>query len=421
MAWQDDLLPASLGGAPFFTADARQLAIGRRTVLTEFPKRDTPAREDLGRRARRWSVVGFVLGPEYMQARDTLMAVLESEGPYVFSDPWLGEFPVILDGQVQVQESDAEGGLARFTFALVESGDEGEVRTAPSTSAALGAASAAALAAGAADLEKDLDISLGDALSAATAAVGTAAVAMGDALRKVEGTLGLAQAAELASALGDLKNAAQQLLNTPGALMAAINGIVAGILGLIKLADAADAADVAEFPGGDKVVRADTAIETTKALGVVETVTPPPYPGGPKKPEATAAEAAIGKALKVATAASAAALFVALPLDSTDTATSVLTTVGGLVETLSLNTTTSDALFVALQDLKAALDKHLAGLASELPAMTTFTPTNSMPALLVAYYVHGDPTRDREVVARNDVKDPNFVTGGEPLKVLLDG
>jgi prophage DNA circulation protein len=353
-----------------------------------------------------------------MQARDTLMAVLESEGPYVFSDPWLGEFPVILDGQVQVQESDAEGGLARFTFALVESGDEGEARTAPSTSAALGAASAAALAAGAADLEKDLDISLGDALSAATAAVGTVTGAMGDALRKVEGTLGLAQAAELASALGDLKNAAQQLLNTPGALMAAINGIVSGILGLIKLADAAD---VAEFPGGDKVVRADTAIETTKALGVVETVTPPPYPGGPKKPEATTAEAAIGKALRVATVASAAALFVALPLDSTDTATSVLTTVGGLVETLILNTTTSDALFVALQDLKAALDKHLAGLASELPAMTTFTPTNSMPALLVAYFVHGDPTRDREVVARNDVKDPNFVTGGEPLKVLLDG
>ena len=418
MAWQDDLLPASLGGAPFFTADARQLAIGRRTVLTEFPKRDTPARQDLGRRARRWSVTGFVLGPDYMQARDALMAVLESEGPYVFADPWLGEFPVILDGQVQVAESDAEGGLARFTFALVESGDEGEVRTTPSTSAALGAASAAVLGAGAADLENDLDLSLGDALSAATDAVGTVTGAMGDALRKVEGTLGLAQAAELASALGDLKNAAQQLLNAPGALMAAINGIVAGILSLIKLADAAD---VAEFPGGDKVVRVDTAIETTRALGEVETVTPPPYPGGPKKPEATAAEAAIGKALRVATVAGTAALFVDLSLDSTDTATSVLATVGGLVETLLLDTTVSDALFAAVQDLKAALDKHLAGLASELPAMTTFTPTTSMPALLIAYYVHGDPRRDLEVVARNDVKDPNFVTGGEPLKVLLDG
>jgi prophage DNA circulation protein len=420
MAWQDDLLPASLGGAPFFIADAdaRSLSAGRRTVLTEFPKRDTPAREDLGRRARRWNVTGLVLGAEYMDARDALLAVLESEGPHNFSDPWLGEFPVILDGQVQLQESGAEGGMARFTFALVESGDEGEVRIAPSTSAALAAASAAMLAAGIGDLEKDLDISIGDALSAASGAVGKVTGALVAAQRKVEGTLGLAQAAELASALSDLKNATLQLLNTPAALMAALNGIVAGVLGLIKLASLGD---VVEFPGGEKVVRADTAIETAKALGETETVTPPPFPGGPKAPEATAAEKAIGKALKVATVANAAALFIDLPLDSTDAASAVLITVGGLAAALLTDQTASDALFTAVQDLKAALDEHLAGLASELPAMTTYTPTSSLPALLIAYLVHGDPLRDLEIVARNDVRDPTFVMGGEPLKVLLDG
>ncbi|MBL9102168.1 MAG: DNA circularization N-terminal domain-containing protein [Myxococcales bacterium] len=419
MAWQDDLLPASLGGAPFLIADAdaRSVSIGRRTVTTEFPKRDAPAREDLGRRARRWNVVGFVLGAEYMEARDALMAVLESEGPHVFSDPWLGEFPVILAGEVQLQESGAEGGMARFTFALVESGDEGEVRIAPSTAAALAAASAAMLAAGAADLEKGLDISVGDALAVASGAVGKVTGALSKAQQKVEGALGLAQAAELSSGLSDLKNATLQLLNTPAALMAALNGIVAGVLGLIKLASLGD---VVEFPGGEKVVRADTAIETAKDLGAVETVTPPPFPGGPKAPEATAAEAAIGKALKVATVANTASLFVDLPLDSTDAASAVLITVGELAATLLSDPASSDALFAATQDLKAALDEHLAGLASELPAMTTYTPTSSLPALLIAYLAHGDPTRDLEIVARNDARDPNFVTGGEPLKVLLD-
>jgi prophage DNA circulation protein len=49
---------------------------------------------------------------------------------------------------------------------------------------------------------------------------------------------------------------------------------------------------------------------------------------------------------------------------------------------------------------------------------TRATGTATTPALLIAWQVHGDPTRDLELVARNEILDPNFAPGGEPLEVL---
>lgn len=417
--WRDSLLPASIGGVPILVSEVR-VQIGRRTISTEFPNRDTPAREDMGRRARRYVVTAYVIGSGYMAARDAVMDVLESEGPYVFGHPWQGDFPVILDpgGAVEVQETEADGGKASFSFTLVESGDPGGVRIVPSTSSALAAAAAAVVVAGMADLEKELGLDkIGDVLDQAKAALDKATSAMDAAQRKISSTLGIAEAVDVAAALHDMKVAAASLLGTPGNLLAKLGAIVASIMGLIKQADLDD---VETFPGGEKLIRVEAALVTTADLGTLDLVTPPPYPKGPKDPAATAAEANLGKALKVAVVASAADLFVELPLDSTDTAAKVLGVLGGQLAVLLLDPATSDTLYTNLGALKAALDEHLAGLSTSLPSLGEFTPTTTTPALLIAYNKYGDPTRDLEIVARNLIADPNFVPGGVALQVISD-
>jgi len=415
--WRDSLLDASIGGAPIFVKDVKGVH-GRRTTVREMPGRDTPTREDHGRAARRWSVTAFVIGPDYMADRDAVIEVLESPGPYSFVHPWQGELSVVLDenSTLEVHESDAEGGWARLSFSLAESGEPDGVRTRVSTTAALATASAAVIAAVGAELP-NAKLTVGAVFSAVAAAVSKVAAAMMLAKRKVMGALGVADAARLTDAMQSLQTNARRLLNTPDELLTTVSSLTAEVFSLIR---DQDGEDLASYPGGERVIRADAALTAAQDLGRAETMTPPPYEGAYVDPDVRAGEALIGKVLLAVGVAHAADLFGTLPLESSKTADKVLEVMGGLFDLLLVDPTTSDDLFLAVTDLKAALDSHLAALAASLPTVETYTPTTSLPALLVAFWLYGDPTRDLEIVGRNRVPDPNFLPGGEPLEVLVD-
>lgn len=120
-AWKQRLRPASFRGVGFkIEVDTR--AGGRRTVLFEFPKRDVPYAEDMGRRARRFSVTGYVIGPDYIDVRDRLIAALEQEGPGLLVHPLLGE-DLVQPDPYTVRESRRLGGMAEFEMVFVEAGE----------------------------------------------------------------------------------------------------------------------------------------------------------------------------------------------------------------------------------------------------------------------------------------------------------
>jgi hypothetical protein len=58
--WRDALLPAMFDGAPFHVEAGSQEG-GRRIVVHEFPKRDAPYAEDMGRRATEFTVRGYCI------------------------------------------------------------------------------------------------------------------------------------------------------------------------------------------------------------------------------------------------------------------------------------------------------------------------------------------------------------------------
>jgi prophage DNA circulation protein len=122
--WRTLLVPAFFRMAPFHV-DANSRQSGRRVVLHEFPKRDVPYAEDMGRKARSFPVTGYVIGPDYQIWRELLVAALEMEGPGLLVLPTLLQRDSILvqPRDYTVRETRQAGGMAEFEMNFVEAGN----------------------------------------------------------------------------------------------------------------------------------------------------------------------------------------------------------------------------------------------------------------------------------------------------------
>lgn len=116
------LRPASFKGTAFYVEDTEG-EFGRRNVLHQYPYRDLPYGEDLGRDARGFSFTAFVLTRD---ACDALIETLESDGSGTLIHPWYGSTFVQHDGKARVQYPLAEGGRFGFQLHFVEAGENTE-------------------------------------------------------------------------------------------------------------------------------------------------------------------------------------------------------------------------------------------------------------------------------------------------------
>lgn len=119
--WKRGLRPAAFRGVRFETRD-RELESGRRIALHEYPKRDTPFPEDMGKRAREFSVDAYVIGDDYMSRRDRLLKACERVGPGTYTDFW-GVSQRVVCKKIKLVEQQDEGRMCRFSIDFVEAGD----------------------------------------------------------------------------------------------------------------------------------------------------------------------------------------------------------------------------------------------------------------------------------------------------------
>lgn len=136
--WRAALLPASFGGAGF-KVEAGGFGGGRRLSVHEYAHSDTPFVEDLGRKARRWQITGYCIGPGYLADRDALIAVCEAEGPFTLVHPSLGAEQVHCEvcNPVEVRE---KGGYVVFELVFVEAGQSPDTATTTDTQAQVASA-----------------------------------------------------------------------------------------------------------------------------------------------------------------------------------------------------------------------------------------------------------------------------------------
>ncbi|VVP61910.1 hypothetical protein PS870_06475 [Pseudomonas fluorescens] len=128
--WVQMLNKASFRGVPFavYGGDAR---FGRRLALHEYPGRDKPYIEDMGRSTRRIRMSGFLVtdsqvygGGNVLAQRDALVAAVEAAGPGALMHPTLGALQVSVPAEgLSVTERWDMGRYFEVSIVFIESGD----------------------------------------------------------------------------------------------------------------------------------------------------------------------------------------------------------------------------------------------------------------------------------------------------------
>jgi len=122
MSWKDNLQDASLRGIAF-KVDSDEATFGRRVQVHEYPNRDKPWSEDLGRATRRFSVLAYLIGDDFFEQRNRLIEAIEKAGSCTLVHPYYGEMTVVVDDAIRVSHSQSEGRMCRISFSFVESGE----------------------------------------------------------------------------------------------------------------------------------------------------------------------------------------------------------------------------------------------------------------------------------------------------------
>ena len=396
MAWRDRYRPASFRGVAFHV-DAGGLSGGRRNVQHEYPDRDTPYVEDLGRAARSYPVEGYVLGADYFDARDALLDALEAAGAGELVHPYHGARQVIVD-TYRVRESSDEGGMARFSITFLEAGEK---RNPSGTRDRLAVIDGQADAFSESALDAFVDAFSVGGLPAFVAAAASGQVGdLGTLIGNLTaGLFGDDNAAAYARAVTALIEDADNLVQSPADLGARVATLVA------------DAADY----GVESPEAATRALQSLAATYGAE-YSPVARTTSTRIQQADNQVALVELVGQLATARATTTAA------RTDWATydEAVASRDALAERLDqvMETTSSDDVYLEAQALRTVLVDSVPAADEALPRLSHYTPKATLPSLVLAYQLHGDASRSDALVSRNRVKHPGFVPGGDPLEIL---
>lgn len=398
MAWTDNMRAASFRGVPF-KVESHDLQGGRRTVTHEFPLRDKPFVEDMGRKAKQFSVDAYVIGDDYMQRRDALMRACDEAGSAELVHPYLGTLKVVCTGWT-LRESKSEGRMARFSLSFIESGEaEFPSETRDSIARAFTVADAAK-AASIADFARKFSIDgMPDfAISDATSLLNSAAskiLGMSNAVTSLT-----TDKSNLFGMVNVFSGSLASALTAPQSLAASLFTLVETVTGVFDspLYAARKLMDLFGFGRDVQPVRVTTATRQRQAenrdaiFGLVQ-------------------QAAVIQAARIAPTAT---------FETGEEAEELRDALADQLDNVMENPATPDETFAAIQSVRTELVRGVPPEAVALPNIMTVTPPITLPALVLAYDIYQDAERDAEIVARNRIVHPGFVPGARPLKMIAD-
>lgn len=400
MNWRDNLREATFRGVPFFWQDTDG-ALGRRFHEHAYPQQDDVYHEDLGRKTKTHRMTAYVWGPDALDKAARLRAAIDQPGPGVLVHPVHGELTVVCADAREIHRT-RDGGYVEFPLTFAETGKIKNPRVAVATAARVDAASNDALSAVQGAFEEAFNVDglpefvATDAQTQTTTAIDTLGKAFSD-LRRNE-----AQAAAFVSQAANVKNRVASMVRDPSLLAYEL----ADLIGLPTTLPGAQVAralsrlfDFGRDAPSIQIITATRAAQQTNRTALTSYVR----------------QVAVIEAAR------------ATPRESFANRTAAITRrdqVAGALETEMM--TAPDASYRALATLRAEVVKGIDVRAAKLPRLTTVTPAQTQSALVLAHEIYGDdPARAAsladDVAARNAVRHPGFVPGGQELEVTIEG
>lgn len=396
--WKDRLRPASFRGVPF-GVEAYSHTGGRRVGVHEYPLRDTPLVEELGRVARTYSVEAFLVGDDFAERRDRLVERLEGASAGfprkpggTLVHPTLGQVEVLCT-RFEVQESTREGRMARVSIEFVEAGREiqpfGAIdpvgssdRAAASTSAAVGDGYAE-------------QVQTEGVVQEAFDVIEEVIRAAERELRRLDIFSGnVRDVLALSDSLSVLIATASELVTAPADLVGTASDALDHVLGA-----------AGSHAGALEAYRVLFDLEGRTVVGE-----------GPQAQAINANSAAAANLFRGLACAGAVRAAARVTWGTLEEALEQRAELEALMD--ELGSGVDDNLNRELGALRAALVGAVPPSDQALPQIVTFLLPQSTPALVIAHRLYQDPLRDQELVDRNHVPNPLRVTGGQSLRVL---
>lgn len=406
---QSQLQPASFKGVRF-EVDASKFKGGRRKQVHEYPQRDKPYVEDLGRATRNFSLEAWVCGNDCLSQRDALIAKLEEAGAGTLIHPWYGSLEVEAMN-FEASEQWVEGRVVRFSIEFVEAG----THEFPSASIDTGLA----LAGFADQLQSFADGRLLSSFSTGLSSfidrlgVGPFARQLNVFVRALSGFAGGAN--PFSSLIDDIQSIVetpQRLIDSVGSAFGQVIGVFTGLTSKQpkSSANTATTFDQASYqktfnlPAG--LVEAHENFVGTTIDGIKSPT---------KRAQLQGQAQALDDYVRLTLLAQACGSISALPAVVYD---DVRALKGRLLQSLDVERyRADDELYVVLQDLRTALRADIAIKLTDAARIVIRDNSDPTPALVLAYEWHEASARDAEVIARNKIKHPLFVPV-QPIKYL---
>ncbi len=393
----DQLRPATFRGVPF-QVDGSSFETGRRTQVHEYPQRDKPYAQDLGRSTRQLRFDAFVVGDDYVQQSDAVLGAIEEGGPGTLVHPWFGSLNVNV---ISCRLSFDRGlGVGRFELSFVESGELAFPSSAQST-----AILSRQAASGLESLSVDYFSEAFKVLKQISAVADDALTTYGKVLGFLSNPVfALSNALGFGALPGNISSLAA-LFGTPIDLGWNFASLL-NLSGKVKNGDIAknDSTLVPTVRGltrmaTDPVLAHNNAVATTAS-----------------RERMLINQNAINAHTRQLLLVQAVGLSSYLQCAVYDDINAVKNELASALDAEAL-LTNSDDLYQSLAAARSALWRDLTDRSRDSARLVSITPPDVLPMLVTAYDYYEDAGRDLEMVARNRVRHPGFV-GVDALLVL---
>lgn len=411
--WRDQMLPASFRGISFLIPQA-SVPVGMKVQLHEFPQRDEPYAEQLGKQAQVHRLVCWIIGDDCFERRDKFMEALETPGAGELVHPWLGRMQVKA-GEAELTHDFKQGGMAAFAVTFYPDIPLKFPTAKVNTQQQVVKAS-----------DSLLDSAL-DRYKSAMAKVDQARLGLARLRNSLSGvyTVIQQQFSTIIGAFTNLTGFVQSLMNAPDSLSSLFSSYFSEF-------------SVDDYLGDDSGSSyrnsVATATQQTEAVASINTVSDS---GGV---DAAAASQATANLVQDALLVQVALIISEMPVASQPVSTATVASVEQQAvqpivrpevpvadDVIELRDNLNEAIFqaslkadpehyMALNTLRQTIVKHLTAVAESGVRLVEITPPETLSALVLAYRRFGDATRESEVVQRNRLRHPGFVPA-RPIKI----
>lgn len=426
MAEEKPLYEASFRGVPFHVTKV-DLKVGRRTVTHEYPQRDKPYVEDIGRATRKLTFTAFVVGDDYIEQAEKLISAIEEPGAGTLVHPHLGEMKCSLEQVSTITFTDSTR-TASVVLNAVESGELEFPKTgSDSFTKAFQAAD---------ELEDSAIKSFCDSIDLSFASEWVDAALSGDLLDKL-GIISNSDLAVVFDKVDEISTLASKGLSLISTDPKQFASKLVGALGLSRVASSARAwsgvaKQLKNLTQREKLREGTKELAQAKTNGLVLSNARRAVLQNRAAVESLIRQTMIAQTVGVSAVVGTSS-DQAMPVeDDVQTSESLKSTVSksyddlvllrqGLLEVIDaeLLMTTSDETYLALEKARVAVFDALTDRADDSCRLVVVEPGEVLPALVHAYDFHDDATRDQEIAIRNAVEHEGFCSADE-LKVMED-